>query len=206
MIVMQRDRNSCIRRACLKCNTRTVCLNVLAQCLQSVLLRIYFVAVLSAHSLCIRIHVHVQSLWNRIIPRCFRIIQSNFALCKALCPDHPPHLANGFIQIKLWQQLLELLVGAVKMEIVLFQCNGCVCIQGIAIFVTNAYPPACTSSGIGIGVGINTVILLRLRRIESGLLVRLCADKHVGIDLQMLFQNVMHLLRICSVLCFQFIR
>ena len=91
------------------------------------------------------------------------------------------------------------------MQIAFFQRNGCIGIQRIAPFITNAYPPAGSLAAVCVGIGVDTVILFCLRRKELRFICRICTDQHIRIYFQMLFQNVMYLLLVCDIFGFQFI-
>ena len=184
---------------------RTVFLDTLAQRYQTIVILVHIIAILSALFCIVCVCIHIQPLRHREIPGCLCVGQfdlgSGNCLREALCPDDPAHLANGFVQIDLagCDFLFQLLIGTVKIQFAGLQRNGLVCIQCVTIFITDAYPPAGSLAVVCISVGIDTVILLRLRCKEFCFIGRVRTDKYIRIHFQMIFQNVMHLVCIFSI-------
>ena len=127
MVIVYRIGDRRVIRCSGKCHMGTVFLDAFAQRLQAIVILVHIVAVLSALCSVICICIYIQSLRHRKISGCLCVGQLNLSsgnrFRKALCPNHPTHLTNRFVQIDAaaCDLRLQLFVGAVKMQVAGFQ-------------------------------------------------------------------------------------
>ena len=127
MVIVYRIGDRRVIRCSGKCHMGAVFLDAFAQGFQTIVILVHIVAVLSALCGVVCICIHIQSLRHRKISGCLCVGQPDLSsgnrFRKALCPNHPTHLTNRFVQIDavVCDLLLQRFVGAVKMQVAGFQ-------------------------------------------------------------------------------------